>query len=227
MENAKKMIIVPIEAFQRVQNQQQTSSNIASGLDNEMLKLLNNTTLSDREKWDQYQQVLQRFLHFASQKRKPINIPVVDMNSKHNGIGMEEIVDTFSKTYKKDVRNLVKALEKKNEFVSWDEDGVITINGEKIPNSNIVDVLHDIIRARKSTQPPGWKQLMMILKETNTPSEFITNPFSREYLSKLKGDQGISLSQSIDSTYLETPSITTSTPARRNKPVVKWEPFNL
>lgn len=184
MEHAKKMIIIPQDMLQRMQHPP-TSSDTVSELDSEMLNLLNNKNLGDRDKWERYQQVLQRYLHFTTQQRKPIHLPVIDTTDagqRQNTLTSEEIIDTFPKTYKQDVRNILRAIEKRNDLVTWDSNGSVYIQGESIPKSNIVDLLHNIVRTRKSTQPPGWEQLMGVLKQINIPTEFITNPFSRQYL---------------------------------------------
>lgn len=201
MEHAKKMIIVSPDVLQRIQNAQPSSSpsspvskvagDTVSELDREMSRLLNNKDLGDKDKWEQYQQVLQRYLHFATQNRKPIQLPIVEMDVNDGSINMlgnEQIVETFTKNYKKDASNFLKALNGKTDLIRWDDEGVVYIHNEKIPHSNIIDLLHDVIRLRKSIQPPGWEQLMQILKEINIPIEFVTNPFGREYLMRLKGD---------------------------------------
>lgn len=206
------MIIVSPEVLQRVQNTQNASVSVnkmpgdtVSELDREMFRLLNNKNISDHDKWDQYHQVLQRYLHYTSQKRKPVQIPIVElkdesekptMSDAQSSIGHEDIVDTFSKNYKKDVRNILKAIDGKKDLISWDNDGIVYIQGDKIPHSNIIDLLHDVIRVRKSTQPPGWEQLMHVLKKINIPNEFVTNPFSREYLLRIKGSNSGSTSDS-------------------------------
>lgn len=208
MENAKKMIIVSPDVLQRIQNAQPSSASSSSSatgvskvvggdtvseLDREMTRLLNNKNLGDQDKWEQYQQVLQRYLHFATQKRKPIQLPIVEMDvedvDRNNSVlGDDQIVETFTKNYKKDVVNFLRALNGKKDLIRWDDEGAVYIHGEKIPHSNIIDLLHDVIRVRKSIQHPGWEQLMLLLNEINIPTEFVTNPFAREYLMRLKGD---------------------------------------
>lgn len=251
MENAKKMIIVSQEALQRVNQQQgnQTTrhNDTVSELDREMLRLLNDKTLSDTEKWNQYQQVLQRYLHFASQNRKPLNLPVLDLNESGqsisiNAISDESIVETFTKTYKQDVRNFLKAIENKTDLIKWDKSGSVYIRGTQVPNSNIIDLIHDVIRARKSTKPPGWEQLLHVLKEINIPNEFVTNPVSRQYLTQLKAGDSITSSGGTNSFFetsqefnLDTPpgspkqarslrsQTELKTPTSRKQ--YKWEPF--
>lgn len=196
MEHAKRMVIISQDALEKMHLHHQQATKVkdtASELDTEMFRLLNNKSLSDHDKWNQYQQVLQRFLHFSAEKRKPLHLHLSDASdesktktSTHGSLGVEEIIDTFSKTYKQDARNLLKVLEKRNDLFDWDSDGIVYVNGEKVPNSNVTDILHDVIRARKSIQPTGWHQFMHVLKQINMPHEFITNPFSREFLTRLK-----------------------------------------
>lgn len=250
MENTKKMIIISTEDLQRMQNSHQQikpntrRSDTVSELDREMLNLLNNKSLSDQDKWSQYQQVLQRYLHFTSQNRKPIHIPVVDLVSnvkvKHDELKNEELIGTFSKAYKMEIKNILNHIGRRPDKIDWDNDGMVYIDGERVPNSNIVDLLHDVIRAKKATQPPGWEQLMHALKDISTPTEFITNPFARQYLISLKGTPSvteksdISVDHSLQPTRVgeefETGPGSASTPVSRPTRKVralKWESFKL
>lgn len=239
MEHAKKMLIVPVEEFQRTLSAQQNSTNTTvSQLDSEMLKLLNNKTLSDKDKWDQYQQVLQRFLHFATQNRKPVSIPIIDTGDQ-NGVDIESIVNTFSKTYKHDAKNLLSAIVRRSDLISWDSNGAITIRGTYIPNSNIIDVIHDVVRMRKPVHPPGWSELMDVFLEMNIPSEFVTNPISRQYLAKLKTGSQSALSSSQEATPVKSSQLDSASNASplnitipRKKDIAKklyskWEDFKL
>lgn len=227
------MIIVSPDVLQRIQNTQlslsptsspssssvgKVAGDTVSELDREMTHLLNNKSLGDQDKWEQYQQVLQRYLHFATQKRKPIQLPVVEMDvnddrQTNSVLGNEQIVETFTKNYKKDARNFLKFLDGKKDLISWDDDGVVYIHREKIPHSNIIDLLHDVIRVRKSIQPPGWEQLLQILKEINIPNEFVTNPLGRDYLMRLKGDVNGRSSIGVKG---ESPSPAAAAAARRH-----------
>jgi hypothetical protein len=239
MENAKKMIIISPEDLQRMQNQPIKSSgrhavsDTVSELDREMLNLLNDKNLSDQDKWNQYQQVLQRYLHFASQKRKPIQLPVVDLipPNKHNLLSPDELIDTFTKTYKGDVKNLLRHISRRHDKIDWDDNGTLYIDGMAVQNSNIIDLLHDIIRARKATQPPGWKQLINALKDISTPNEFITNPFARNYFERLKGiispaERRVSPIRESQTPKEDIKTPVTTTP-RTSKREPKWERFRL
>lgn len=210
MESAKKMVIVSTDALQRMQTQQNQpqqqqshtkAHDTVSELDREMMRLLNDKSLNDQDKWHQYQQVLQRYLYFSAEKRKPIQLPIVDLtdgrNVKSSGLSIDDIVDTFPKTYKQDAKSLLKVLEKRKDLIDWDSDGILHIHGERVPNSNVIDVLHDVIRARKSIQPVGWHQFMHTLKQINVPHEFITNPLSREFLARIKDNPSDDLDRNV------------------------------
>jgi len=262
MEHAKKMVIISQDALQKINNQGAQPAKVkdtASELDSEMLRLLNDKTLSDQDKWNQYQQVLQRFLHFSAENRKPLHLPLVDIPGegtprRNNALGVEEIIDTFPKTYKQDARNLLRVLQRRVDLFDWDNDGLIYISGERVPNSNVTDVLHDVIRARKSTQPTGWHQFMHVLKQINMPHEFITNPFSREFLTRLKESPSDTLDRNtsleiikkidsetpqsskyvskLDARYgspyrTKTPSVTSPLDSSTPAKKAKWERFKL
>lgn len=72
-------------------------------------------------------------LCFSKEKTNTATYTVVNLRDEsekptmpdpQRSIGNEDIVDTFSKSYKKDVRNILKAIDGKKDLISWDNDGV-------------------------------------------------------------------------------------------------------
>ena len=59
--------------------------------------------------------------------------------------------------------------------ILWDKNGVVSIDGEKIPNSNIVDLVNDWMRARKREKPIGRGDFAKFLQQIQMPREFIGN----------------------------------------------------
>jgi hypothetical protein len=57
--------------------------------------------------------------------------------------------------------------------LSWTNNGEIVIDGEKVPNSNIVDLIHNFSRSRKRAPVVGAVELATILKKENVPRECI------------------------------------------------------
>ena len=59
--------------------------------------------------------------------------------------------------------------------IVWDKNGVVSIDGAKIPNSNIVDLVNDAMRARKYVRPVGRGHFAKFLQQIEMPREFIGN----------------------------------------------------
>lgn len=194
MEHAKKMMLVPPEFIQRLTASENTDPKILSRLDHDMHKVLS-SKIEDYDKWAEYNQVLQRYLHFAAKKRRPINIPVqytpqhentdlkeeeiVKAEIKHERLPEDEILSMVPKKYMKKADNFIRLLDNSGE-IAWDTKGLVSIKGEIIPHSNIVDLLNDALRARKTTtNPRGWEQFALAIQEINVPLELIGNPKHR------------------------------------------------
>src|SRR5436190_23434196 len=206
LQYAKKMVVVPQELITRLEQHSNpsVSTNIkhnSSGLDAEMTRILHDKEMDDNEKWKQYQQVLQRHLHMTSTKREPINLPIVETEfglsqdrkqtqeetireqmQRSSSALVDEIVDSFPKTYKNETRSLLRTLARKGD-ISWDSDNHVYIRNQKIPNSNIVDILHSIVRTRKTDPPPpGWYEVMHALKDMRIPTTYINNAAALRFL---------------------------------------------
>lgn len=70
MEHAKKMILVPAESVERF-HQPSKSHDPIEELHSELSRILSMNNITDAEKWSKYQQVLERCLRYAEQRRKP------------------------------------------------------------------------------------------------------------------------------------------------------------
>jgi len=252
MEYAKKMVVVPPELISRLQQNSSTGNQrAASSLDDEMHRILSDKSLGDNEKWKLYQQVLHRHLQSTAQKREPISLPIVDTEFGELDDRMlrtsvalvDEVVETFPKSYKPDARNILKAMARRGNQISWDADGTVYVKGEKIPESNIVDILHNIVRIRKvETKPVGWEKVMKAMKEMNIPREYINNDDARSFLGHNPTESSILFTASPSALYqrseptirLMSNSLASSPLKRRlrqykrtaeSSPVSRWESF--
>lgn len=86
MENTKKMILIEPEVIERLKTRDTAYEDSLSRLDKEMQNILKSKK-DDREKWSLYMQILQRYLHFAGEERRPLRLPVIMENQeKHDGV---------------------------------------------------------------------------------------------------------------------------------------------
>lgn len=184
MEHAKKMILVPQDFFAKLNQQKNEQTGLTSNLDTEMGSLLDNESLGEKEKWVRYQQMLQRYLKLKEQERQPLKVTMEESKQEtvQQPAGLHhEIIEAIPKMFKKKAQMLLRRLESSND-VSWDERGVVTIKGNVILGSNIIDLVSDVVRPRKTSNPLGWTQFTSFLKEINIPKEFISNPRRQAYM---------------------------------------------
>lgn len=190
MENAKKMILISPDVLERLHQENSTptiSETVMSSLDKDMHQILR-SNISDHDKWSNYQQILQRYLHFAQDQRQPISLPIVENDTmpvvKHvdtkqfiptsslKRVDAQHIISSLPTTFQKRGEQLINTI--KND-VTWDEQGVVYINGQQVPGSNVIDLISDVIRPRKLSNPAGWEQFADYLKRANVPREYIGN----------------------------------------------------
>ena len=59
--------------------------------------------------------------------------------------------------------------------MSWDEDGTVKLYGKPIQGSNIIDLVNDVVRQRKGSEPTGWQLFAEGLRKLNIPQDVIGN----------------------------------------------------
>lgn len=149
----------------------QTPGTPLSRLDAEMSKILRSSQSDDREKWRMYHHALQRYLFFADEARKtPITPATTD-----KGLPDDKIIATVPQRYRRKAEILIHHLHTAAPRITWDQQGVISIDGLQIQSSNIIDLVNDAMRSRKNIKPSGRLQFMRVLRSINTPREFIGN----------------------------------------------------
>ena len=99
------------------------------------------------------------------------------------GVLEGEILDTMPKTMVHKSQQLLDKI-KRVPGLSWDElSGQVSVDGDVIENSNLLDLVHDAIRPRKTApDPAGWKDFADALVRGGVPIEYIHNPKRREYI---------------------------------------------
>lgn len=201
MENAKKMILISPDAINRIYNSHSNNPHqiekeeiIISKLDRDMKEVLESST-DDYNKWKMYEQVLQRYLHFANDLRKPIEIPILNNNVENetnDALEIAEIVRMVPKSFRQKATMLLEYLDKnKKTGFSWDRKGIVHVGEKVIANLNIVDLVNDVLRSRKyASSPTGWTEFVNVLKYLNVPLELIGNVDRKRYIQKPRSESG-------------------------------------
>ena len=143
-------------------------------LDADMTSILDRTDIEVSDKVRLYNQALLRYNSMTKTRaNKPTRVVVVPEEKVMNGEAGEagndsagEIVATMPKSLHVTARLLATRLKK---MVDWNDRGELLHEGVPIPGSNITDLVHDLVRKRKTFDPIGWRQLASQLRGSNIP----------------------------------------------------------
>ena len=71
--------------------------------------------------------------------------------------------------------------------MKWNERGEFEYRGQLIKNSNLTDLVNDVLRKRKKASDPlGWETFAEVLQRSNVPQELIGNPTRWSYMREEK-----------------------------------------
>lgn len=179
MNQTKKMVLISPEVFQRLHNRVPDEN--LHLLENDMNQVLHAPELEDRAKWAKYQQLLQRRQHFHDKMRQPTAVPIVEEpdETAYMQNFKQEILQTLPRAYKNKGELLFNRICN-SDLVKWDRLGVVSINDNVLPGSNITDLVCDAVRFKKSEAPTGWLEFVKALRTLNVPQELLGNPERRE-----------------------------------------------
>ena len=157
-------------------------------LDAEMTSILDGSDADESEKVRLYNQALLRYNDMTKARAaKPIPV-VVEVKKEAAAttalvVEPADIVGTLPKTLQMKGRQLLSRLS----AVTWNERGELIHKVVAIRGSNAVDLVHDLLRNRKTPDPVGWQQFANQMRAANIPMELVGNVTRRLYLQKKRG----------------------------------------
>lgn len=97
-----------------------------------------------------------------------------------------EILSLIPKSYLKKGELLLNLISLSKNTIDWDNEGTVIINNEKIPGSNIVDLINDSLRSLKKSDPVGWEKFAEALNSIKVPLTYIGNPKRSEFIHQIQ-----------------------------------------
>ena len=197
MDHARKMALVDPRLLDALRSQPpptDTVGKIVQTLDEEMKTILDRKDLDDGIKVTLYNQVLQRYNGLVNKRvKEPIRTISVNESTKGSKTNEEEeekedtpirrleatVLDTVPKSLQVKARRLMEHLKRN---VTWSDRDELVHKGVPIAGSNAVDLVHDLLRKRKTDAPTGWRSLAKQLRTANIPMELIGNAARRTYI---------------------------------------------
>ena len=190
MAHVRKMALVDPRLLETLRTPKQSPSDpTLRDLDAEMTSILDRPDIDVSEKVRLYNQTLLRYNDMTkTHAKKPTRVVVVndekvgneDNNDEENDT-LSEIVATMPKSLQLKARMLTARLKK---MVDWNDRGDLLNEGVAIPVCNITDLVHDLVRRRKTFEPVGWQQLAGQLRGSTIPMELVGNVAWRQHIQK-------------------------------------------
>ena len=196
---AKKMVLVDPRFLPTSRSDQSPITNALSELDEQMHEVLNSRDLTEQNKVERYNQILQKYSVFDKQKqsfseslRSPTQSHELDpiretqeetlQESESNKTSsFTDVTQYIPTTYQKKARLLLQRLAQHPE-VSWNERGELVVKNETIRGSNVSDLVNDVMRRRKNFKPLGWEKFAEVLRESNVPQDLIGHQERWEFI---------------------------------------------
>lgn len=133
------------------------------------------------------------------------------------------ILKSIPKTYLKKGESLLNLISLSKNKINWNnEDGVVMIDDKTIPGTNINDLINDLVRPLKRSDPIGWETFAKALKDIKIPLIYLGNPNRIEYIKNLTLKELGEIS--TDEEY-STPSNKYAKKNRKKLDWEKWSPY--
>ena len=88
----------------------------------------------------------------------------------------KQIIDSVPKTMQNRAKLLIQKLKDHYDVISWNDNGQFVLEGSIIPNSNIVDLVNDVMRKKKDFNPEHSSTFAKALTKIDVPDDYIKNP---------------------------------------------------
>ena len=204
MEHAKKMILVEPRVLEGMTRNQPVEDATNRDL-KETSQTMKDILESDGAVYDKanaYQQALWGFLkRFDQYKDRPLGKVQLTSDSKLNTTAstsgdetsiqddksgvVRDVINSVPISLRNKAGRLLQRL-KSNPQVKWNELGELEYNGRLIKQSNLTDLVNDVLRKRRQTPDPlGWDVFADALRQVNVAQDLIGNPKRWDYIRKI------------------------------------------
>lgn len=146
-----------------------------NNIEHKMETTLLDDKLDDTDKLQHYNDLLQTYKthgdRYKNVGRPPQIVP------PPADVWTDEILSTMPINLRHKTQLLLNRIKNSEGKISWNKKGELVRNKIPIPDTNIVDLIHDVVRSRKTVKPPrGYLEFSRALGEINTPRSAIGNP---------------------------------------------------
>ena len=88
----------------------------------------------------------------------------------------KQIINSVPKTMQNRAKLLIQKLKDHSDIISWNDNGQLVLEGSIVPNSNIVDLVNDVMRKRKGFNPEHSNTFAKALAKIYVSEDYLRNP---------------------------------------------------
>ena len=224
MEYAKKMALVDPRLLETLATPKRPATlpvKAMSELDEDMKHVLERRDIGEQEKVTQYNQILRRYVTYDGKANQPVEVRITQRTAQVSNptVAGEEpsvdrhILETVPSTMQRRAKLILDKI-RQNSDMSWDSRGQLMIGEKPIKDTNITDLLNDVLRKRKRPHPTGWEAFAKGLRDANVPRELVGNKERWSYLQSPHSAHSAHSAQSG-----ETPRVRVPSPKKRKRVV--------
>lgn len=194
-----------------------------SSLDREMQAILQRGDLADRDKVGEYNRVLQRYLEYQDHHRIP-TVQTAPASTTPSPDVEGDILRTVPKNLRQKAEAIMERI-KRHPDMSWNERGEFVDRGRVLSGSNVVDLINDVLRHRKTFSPHGWQDFARALRQTNIPQDMIGHRQRWDWMHRNSAtSDAFSTAEEQSPTPTRSRSLSRSIPRpRKSKRILKWD----
>ena len=212
--HSKRMVLIPEELVSLLRERQQetvspVTQNLVS-LKGQMSDILDRPDLRSDVKAKLYNQAFQRYQNVREQaEHKPLAVQILPSIKDEPETGAavsvageresgfdpiaSEIIQSVPKTLKNRAELLLQKLKQYGDVINWNDRGELVFNGKQVQGTNVLDLVNDVLRNRKTSSPRGWEYFARGLAHMNIPNELIQNAKRRRVIQQYKQEPATTL----------------------------------
>lgn len=171
MDNLPVKILVP---------QKEMPHEYLMDLNKQMVDILNNKQYPADIKNQLFQQVLETYNITRDRIRQPVELEIQNFHPETTeNRPADNILQGLLATIPKTIQGKAEALYNRimsSKRLTVSDKGEVLIDDQVIRGSNVIDLINDLSRKRKTRPPLGYKELAQVLNAENIPRELVGNP---------------------------------------------------
>ena len=197
MAAGRKMALVPIDMLQRMKSSLTPLTNpnkeqVVKKME-EVKSLIDEEHMPESLKASRMNEKVKNYSVFADKLIAPAKAAAAAATvTKDDDNGM--LYNSLPKTFREPAKSLMDELKKHSDKIKWNPiTNEVTVHGKVMKGSNILDLVGDVLRTRKSAVTPMHSNAFLkILADLNIPEGFVKNKYRiskfRSYKQNHDGD---------------------------------------